>query len=378
MCSERLRGLSSIAVADIIGTGITAIFWFFIATQISPSDFGELNYIIGIAATVSALVLVGTQNTITVYSSKNIGIESTLYLLSLILTVIASFVMMIVFYRIDVIFLVFGYVINALAMGEILGKRLFLSYSKHTLIQKALTLGVGLLFFLIFNTDGIIYALAISYAFFTVTIYKRFKQTNIDFSLIKNRTRFILNNYVIEIITKLNTNANKFLIVPLLGFDVLGNFSLAQQFVNVGLIFTLIVFKYTIPYDSRGEENKKLKKLTLLISIVISFLGMIVTPSIIPIFFPEYLGVIDVIRIISFSIIPITITKIFTSKLLGVENSKRILLSKIISLFTFVIATLILGRQYGITGISVGYLLSIIVESICLIPKIQINKRKTA
>ncbi len=375
MRSGKLREILSIGSADIIGAAITSIFWFFIASQISPDEYGELFYLIGIAGTAGAFALIGTQSTITVYSSKNIQIESTLYFLSLLLGLAASFVMMILFYRVDIIFLLFGYIINTLAMGELLGKKLFSSYSKHTLIQKILTLGLGLLFFIIFGKDGIIFALSISYISFIIVIYNRFKKTKIDFNLLKNRATFIINNYVIEILTKLNSHLNKFIIVPLLGFSALGNFSLALQLVNVGLIFTTIAFKYTIPYDAQGEENKKLKKLMLLVSIGIAFLGVAITPSIIPIFFPEYLEVIDVIRIVSFSIIPMTVTKIFTSKLLGQENSRRILFSKIASLITFIFAIVILSPDYGIIGISIGYLLSTIIESVCLIPTSQIIKR---
>ena len=177
-----------------------------------------------------------------------------------------------------------------------------------------------------------------------------------------------MNNYFVEVLTKLNSNLNKFIIVPLLGFGILGNFSLALQVVNVGLIFTMIVFKYTIPYDAQGQENKKLKKLTFIVSVIIALLGAIISPYVIPPLFPEYLEVINVIQIISFSIIPMTLTKIFSSKLLGQENNKRIVYSKIISMVTFIVAILILSPIYGIFGLAISYLLSTITEAVCLIP----------
>ena len=189
-------------------------------------------------------------------------------------------------------------------------------------------------------------------------------------------TNFIINNYVIEVLTKSNSNLNKLIAVPLLGFGVLGNFSLAAQVVNVGLIFTVIIFKYTIPYDALGENNKKLKFFSLLISIVMAFLGALVAPSIIPRFFPEYNEVADVIRIISFSIIPMTLTKIYSSKLLGDENSQRILYSKVISMITFVVAMIILSPDYGIIGLTLSYLLSTVIETVCLIPQIKVYKNK--
>jgi len=166
----------------------------------------------------------------------------------------------------------------------------------------------------------------------------------------------------------LNSHLNKFLIAPILGFGILGNFSLAIQVVNIGLIFTMIVFKYTIPYDSQGQENKKLKKFTLIISIIFAIVGSLVSPYIIPPIFPEYVEVIDVIQIISFSIIPMTITKIFSSKLLGQENSKQIVYSKIVSMITFIVGILVLTPDYGIFGLAFSYLLSTIFEAVCLIP----------
>ena len=313
-------------------------------------------------------MLVGAQNTITVYSSKNLKIESTLYFISLILGIIASFVIIIIFYKIDIVFLLFGYIINTLAIGQLLGKKLFSKYSKYTLIQKFLTVCLGLLAFVFFGSEGIITALSITYIFFAIIIFKQFKETKIDFSLLKNRAKFILNNYVIEVLTKLNSHLNKFFIVPILGFGILGNFSLAIQVVNIGLIFTMIVFKYTIPYDSQGQENKKLKKFTLIIAVILAIIGSLISPYIIPSIFPEYIEVIDVIQIISFSIIPMTITKIFSSKLLGQENNKQIVYSKIVSMATFIVGILVLTPDYGIFGLAFSYLLSTIFEAVCLIP----------
>lgn len=371
----KFKDISLIGSAEIIGTAISSVFWLFLASQIPPEDYGEIFYFLGIAGMAAAFVLIGTQNSITVYSSKNIKIESTLYLISLLSGIVASFAIMVIFYRVDVIFLLFGYVINTLSMGELLGKKNFLSYSKYILIQKILTLSLGLLFFLIFDVDGIIFALAISYIFFVIIIVNRFRKTKINFSLFKDRSKFILGNYLIEIITKSNTHLNKFIIVPLLGFAILGNFSLAMQLVNIGLIFTLIVFKYTISYDAQGQENKKLKKITLFVSIGIALLGATVAPTVIPLFFTDYVDVVEIVQIAIFGIIPLTITKLYASKLLGQENSKQILYSKIVSMVSFVIAIVVLGSIYGVIGVAIGYLFSTILEAICLIPKNQIIKR---
>ena len=372
---RQFKELSLIGSADIIGNAISSIFWLYLSSQIAPEEYGEIFYFIGIVATASALVLIGNINTLTVYSSKNIKIESTLYLISLALGVVASFIIMIFFYRVDTILLLFGYIINILSMGELLGKRYYSTYSKHILLQKILTLVLGVSFFIIFGIEGILYALALSYTSFVIIIYKRFRETKIDFGLLKNRSLFIANNYAIELLTNLNSHLNKFIIVPLLGFGMLGNFSLALQIVNLGMIFTMIVFKYTIAYDAQNQENKKLKKITFMISIGIALIGMFIAPLIIPIFFPQYGEAVDAIRILSLSIIPMTLTRIYSSKLLGKENNKQIVLSKIIAIITFIVTIVILSVPYGIVGLAIGYLLSTIAESVCLIPKLQLIKK---
>lgn len=366
-----LKELSHIGGADIIGNAITAFFWLYLSSQISPEEYGEIFYYIGIVATVSAFVLIGSQNTVIVYSSKNIKISSTLYFISLVLSAIASLAMMVYFYKLDAILLLFGYVINTLAIGELLGKKLFSSYSTQMLLQKGLTLALGLLFFVLFGSDGILFALALSYVFFIIIIVRVFRETKIDFNLLKTRYVFIINNYIIDVLTKLNSNLNRFLIVPLLGLAILGNFSLALQVVNLGMIFTMIVFKYTISSDSQGHENKKLKKITIAISVVVALLVAFVGPLIIPVFFSQYTEAIAAIRILSFSLIPMTVTTMFTSKLLGQEKSKQIVLSKIVSIIIFALVTVALSSQYGITGLAIGYLSATIAECACLIPKLQ-------
>ena len=143
---------------------------------------------------------------------------------------------------------------------------------------------------------------------------------------------------------------------------------------NVGIIFTLIIFKFTLPGDSQGEENRKLKKYTIFISIAISILGFFVAPLIIPVFFPEYSQIVDAVKIISFCIIPMTFTKIFTSRLLGQENNRRVLYSKIVAIITFLVIIIVFSSEYGLIALAVGYLLSSILETLCLITKSNSGK----
>ena len=52
---EKIFEVSTIGLTDIIGTGIAAIFWLYIALELGPENYGELTYLISIAALVSGI-----------------------------------------------------------------------------------------------------------------------------------------------------------------------------------------------------------------------------------------------------------------------------------------------------------------------------------
>ena len=363
---SRYRSVTVIGLADTIGSVIAAIFWFYIATLLTPEQYGELFFVLGIAGTASLISIFGTENTLTVYVAKNVKIQATLYFLSLIIGIISSLIIIIFFYRIDATLVLIGYIINSLAIGSLLGKKQFSSYAKYILIQKILTLVLGLTFYYAFGVDGILYALALSYSFFIIRIYKEFRSSKIDFSLLKSRFGFVTNNYILRLSGGLIGNLDKLIIAPIMGFAILGNYSLTMQILSIMMMLPHIVFKYTLTHDASGSQNLKIKKITILASIGIVFLGITVLPHIIPILFPKYIDVIDAIRIMSLAVIPYTLTLLFSSKLLGLEKSKFVLIEKITALCIMIGGVVILGPLYGIVGISVAFVLATSVGAVFL------------
>ena len=86
-----------------------------------------------------------------------------------------------------------------------------------------------------------------------------FKTQKIKFSLVKERLGFILNNYVILNAVLLNGHIDTIIIAPLLGFVMLGNYSLGLQFIAPMLIFSRFVYQYILSQDSSGNNTKNLK-----------------------------------------------------------------------------------------------------------------------
>ena len=155
-----IRDISAVGGADIFGTAMSAIFWFYLASQIEPSSYGEIGWFLGIAGLFSGIALFGTANTLTVYAAKKTQIQSTLNFISLSASVILSFIVIVLFpsfYTIDIGIILIAYVINTLAIGDLLGRKHYSNYSKYTLVQKGLTLGLGFSFFYFFGYESIIF-----------------------------------------------------------------------------------------------------------------------------------------------------------------------------------------------------------------------------
>ena len=81
---KKIKDVGTIGGADVFGNLMSAGFWFYLASQIEPSSYGEIHWFLGIAGMFSSFALFGTTNTLTVYTAKKIQIQSTLNLISIL------------------------------------------------------------------------------------------------------------------------------------------------------------------------------------------------------------------------------------------------------------------------------------------------------
>jgi O-antigen/teichoic acid export membrane protein len=346
------KGLLSIGFADIVGSVISAFFWLYIASQLNPDIFGELIYFIGIAGTAQLVSLLGSSNVLTVYTAKNVKIQSTLFLISVLAAAISLVIITIFFNRLDAGLLAVGFVIFSLVNSVILGKKLFVKYSKLVLSQKILTLILGLGLYFVFDVYGIIYGLALSYIPYLVIFVKEFSRTKIDFALLKPRKGFIINNYVMNLTSGLGGTLDKLIIAPILGLALLGNYSLALQMFTMMTVFSAVAYKYLLPLDASGESNKKIRQITFIISIIIAILGVTILPNVIDWLFPKFIDAKDAIQIMSIGIVPGTIAVLYGSKFLGMEKSKIVMIPKLVSLIVEIGGFLYFGPIYGVIGLA--------------------------
>ena len=353
-----LKEISLIGIGDLGSKGITALFWFYLAAIILPSQYGEIHYFLSIAAIVSTFSLVGTQNSLTVYFAKNNSVVSTLFFISAIGSIISFFVIFFVYDRFDIGLLVIGNVIFTLGISSLLGTKNFKKYSIISIIQKIVMVTFSITAYYLFGVEWILLGISLSYFVYSKLIIDGIKRYKIDFLLLKKNKNFISSNYFLMLTNIVTAQVDKLLIVPILGLTVLGNYALAEQIILILTIIPSIIFKFVLPTSASGINNKKLQKYTILFSIFITALSIVILPIILPIFFETYTDVILLIQIMSLSVIPITINVFYFSKFLAMENAKIPLIGGIISSIVMITGMIGLGTLYGTTGIAIANVLT--------------------
>ena len=350
------KGLALIGSADIIANAISATFWLVIASLLLVEEYGEISYFIAIAS-ITICCVVGSPQALMVYSTKYEKIVPTLLLLTLIFTVAASLIAFIIVQRFEIIFLVFSFIVLEVSVTLLVGKKLYTRYSKFLLTQKILqfAIGIGLSFSL--GVNGVLIGIALANFVLIPIFYKELRRYKIDFSLLKPKKEFIINNQMIYLISVFRRDIDKIVIVPLLGFTVLGNFALTLQFFTIMMVLSSISYKYLLPKDVSGEKNAKLKKILILVSVLIALSGFFFSPYFIENFFTKFTESIIPIQIASFSVIPSTISVILFSKILALEKSRFLLIANSVQLCVILIGTIFLGMLYGIIGVTIAFIL---------------------
>ena len=361
---KKAKNLQYLALANVVGKAIAGIFWFYAAALLGTEDYGQVSYFVAIGSMAAAFAMVGSSNTIIVYAAKKIPIQPAIYFIVLILGAIASIVVVLLTNSIETGIFTIGFIIFNLAISDLLGKKHYKTYSKIFVIQKILFASLALGLYFIMGFSGIVLGYALSFLVFTFVIIKEFKNVPLDFSLIKKKFGFMINNYALSIERIFSGQIDKIIIAPMFGFAILGNFSLGIQVLAIMSLLPTIVYQYTVSQDATGNRSTIIKKLSIISSIILAICGVMLSPFIVPILFPEFTDAVGIIQIISFVVIPYSVNMTYISKFLGQERGKIILIGQAVSLGIYITGLLTLGSIIGINGVALSLLFSAIGQMI--------------
>jgi len=356
--SPGIRNISAIATSAITGNAISAFFWLYLAGLLGQENYGELGFLIAIAGITSNIALIGGEWVMVIYTAKGKNIQPVLYLISLISSGISALILYAIFQNTGLSVYVIGFVIFSLILSEVQGKKLYKTYAKFYVLQKIFFVLISLSLFQLIGVEGILLGYGLSYIPFFKQMYNSLKTKNYDFKFLKEKSGFIANNYSLDLASAVKGQIDKLMIAPMFGFALLGNYFLGLQVVSVLSILPGVIFTYLLPQDASGKSTTKLRIFTILGSVILASLGIFLAPVLIPIVLPEYEESASLIPILSISVIPATISSMYTSKFLGKEKSSYVLIGYLISMASLVLGILILVEIFQVMGLAIAYVLS--------------------
>ena len=211
---DAIRNIGWIGISNIIGSGIAALFWLYLARLMGAENYGELSYYISIAGIVASLSVIGGPMAITVLVAKKIKIESTIYLFSISGSIISAIILYFAFTNIGLSIFVIGAVIYNLSVSELLGRKYYKKYSIYFILQKSLFVIFAIILYYIIGPEGVLIGIGLSFIPFTIQIYKSFKNTPINFQLLKTKWKFMANNFLNDLSQVFNGRIDKMIIGP--------------------------------------------------------------------------------------------------------------------------------------------------------------------
>lgn len=356
-----------IGTGNFIGNIISSLFWIFLAGLIGQENYGNLGYFLGLIGIFTVVSMIGGQYAMQVYTSKNIRIESALYVISLISGFVVSIILLILFNNSGLSISIFGFTLLNFYFSELIGKKLFSKYSIIYVLQKILFVILSLILYFLIGIEGILLGYGLSSLIFIPHLISILKSEKIHFNHIKEKKKILIYNYISELSATSRNNIDKIIILPLFGSALLGNYFLSLQIFSLMIIVPSIVQKYVISMDSQNLSTTSIKIITILFSFAITLFGIFIVPILIPYLFPKFIDAIILIPIISVAVLPRTISIMIMSSLISNEKNIHVTIGNSISLVSLIFGIVISFNFLNDIGIAISFTIASILNCIYLI-----------
>ena len=332
-----------------------------LATLQDVHEYGQLNYVIAIASLSSSISLLGLNTAVTTLvpqGHKQIDIQANQVIL-ISATVCAIIVSL------------FNWLLGLFVMGmafwmmssyELLSRKLYSKYAINIIGARASQLVLSIILYSFFGIPGIIVGFIISFFVFSVTYFKTIPQFSKRFDKIRKEFKLSLHLYSYNLSNALLLYFDKLIIAPIYGFTILGYYQLGFQFLMFFSMISVSFYQYLIPEESSGRNRNRIRLYGIALSIIITILVFVLAPVILKAFFPNYINSLNSIRILSLGIVPMMITGTLNSKFLAMKLTRYVLFSSIIYQVTQMVLIIVLGRQFGIEGISLSVVIAMIFQ----------------
>lgn len=362
--NNSFKKFSYVAFGRIVAIGLQTVFFIMFATILNPESFGEMSYIISLAATFAIISRFGLSQTIVVYQAKgDNNAANQANVLAVITTGIAAIILIPI--NIFSAFLCIALTFIAMNQQNFLGLKNYKKYFLVSIVKGILIIPLSLLFYFILDIPGIVLGLALGNLLYSFHFLKTLNKKIDSFNHLKNNFKVLIHNFGVESSISLSRWIDKLLVVPLFGFALVGLYQFNIQILFGLTILPLALHSFLLSEESSGSSHKKISILVLSGALVAVLLVIIISPILISEFFPKYIDGVIGLQIMVISLIPFSLTGIITAKLQA-KNSTKVGFSALSRIVSLLILLAILGNMYGIMGLAFAVLVSSIIEVVSL------------
>jgi O-antigen/teichoic acid export membrane protein len=348
---------------NLIASVIGGLFWLGLASIVTATSYGEMNYYIAAATLASGLSIAGLNFTTTTYLAKGFEkIVGQANVVVLILGSISAIILAIIINHIPAALLVLALSSFLMTGAEFLGRKRYKAFSILIISNRSAQVIVSLGLYYLFGIDGVILGYALTSLVFSYPFFRSIRSASLSFEEIKRRMRFSLHSYSEPVSLTIATNADKLLIAPIFGFEVLGLYHLGFQFLMFLSVIPASLNQYLLPQEASGIERKGIRTFGLVLSIVFAVILFFTLPLIIEQFFPKYTEGTTLAQLLILGVIPLTMNSLLNTRLLGKEKSKLVVIGAAVYISSLLFLLYVLGDHFGLLGLGMAVIISSLIQ----------------
>ena len=358
------KDLLTIGTSQFISQIILGLFWIYLASILSKSEYGELGFLISIVNVAAVVSVLGLASTVVVYEAKKENIFPASLIIVFIVTSLTAVGTFFLYQNFAVSILAMGQAFFALMIAGINSQQRYGKLSGYRILRSIATIIFALILYQYLGITGIILGYFIATLFIVKEIHILLKGRKIDFSTLRTKIAFTTYSFINRLSNVFFYYGDKAIIGVIFGFFMLGSYQLAGQYLLLLEGIPRSIMVYLVPQESEGRKNKKTKIFSLVVSILIAIVSILAIPIAVTEILPDYEDAIMPIQILSLSVIPLTLSAIQQSEFLGKENSRAVLIGGILQSGLYLLFIPLLGIPFGLEGIAIGLLIAATVRTI--------------
>ena len=349
------KGLAFVSMGNLIYTALGAVLWFYLASILTPDEYGRLNYDIAVATILTSLGIMGFDTTLTTFVAKGVSkmFPQSAFLIILSGGILSIFIFLFLQSWVLAILLM-GMLFFTLVTANLLGNHSFKQFMLILSTQRILTLILVPVLFEFAGVNGAILGFAISHIVLCKNFFRIVREIDFSISTLKPIKKYFLHSYLLGISKTLPYFADKLIILPLFGLSTLGYYQFGVQMLTVTAVIPVILYNYLLPRVARSgtQDLSRTIWLGLITALSMSSIMYLFMPTIVSNFFPTFEPAILSVQIILFAGIPLTAVAIITSVFMGQQKSIHVAVAALLFIGCQYLLIILLGKSFGLIGLS--------------------------